>query len=159
MSAIEAAIFWAEGIDCARLEMGIYQPEADVFVPLDWLLRHPLRRILRDPLSQFFGKTPAQGALNPLKPASDGRHSLTETPFFFLGRDYTGGLGWVFLRPASTPGVSGRGAGWKKGKPQRPGGEKISPASELLEGRGGGKIKKGEGLFITSGRSGRSRTD
>ena len=58
MSAIEAEIL-AEGIDCARLEMGIYQPEADaLYRSIGYRKIPPFGDYLVDPLSQFFEKAP-----------------------------------------------------------------------------------------------------
>ena len=58
MSAIEAEIL-AEGIDCARLEMGIYQPEADaLYRSLGYRDIQPFGDYLVDPLSQFLEKAP-----------------------------------------------------------------------------------------------------
>ena len=56
MSAIEAEIL-AEGIDCARLEMGIRQPEADaLYRSLGYRDIQPFGDYLVDPLSQFLEK-------------------------------------------------------------------------------------------------------
>ena len=58
MSAIEAEIL-AEGIDCARLEMGIYQPEADaLYRSIGYRDIPPFGEYLVDPLSQFLEKAP-----------------------------------------------------------------------------------------------------
>jgi len=58
MSAIEAEIL-AEGIDCARLEMGIHQPEADaLYRSLGYRDIPPFGDYLVDPLSQFLEKAP-----------------------------------------------------------------------------------------------------
>lgn len=58
MSAIEAEIL-AEGIDCARLEMGIYQPEADaLYRSIGYDDTPPFGDYLVDPLSQFLEKAP-----------------------------------------------------------------------------------------------------
>ena len=58
MSAIEAEIL-AEGIDCARLEMGIYQPEADaLYRSIGYRNIPPFGEYLLDPLSQFLEKSP-----------------------------------------------------------------------------------------------------
>ena len=58
MSAIEAEIL-AEGIDRARLEMGIYQPEADaLYRSIGYCNIPPFGEYLVDPLSQFLGKSP-----------------------------------------------------------------------------------------------------
>lgn len=58
MNAIEAEIL-AEGIDCARLEMGIYQPEADaLYRSIGYRDIPPFGEYLVDPLSQFLEKTP-----------------------------------------------------------------------------------------------------
>ena len=58
MSAIEAEIL-AEGIDCARLEMGIYQPEADaLYRSIGYRNIPPFGEYLVDPLSQFLEKAP-----------------------------------------------------------------------------------------------------
>jgi len=58
MSAIEAEIL-AEGIDCARLEMGIYQPEADaLYRSLGYRDISPFGDYRVDPLSQFLEKCP-----------------------------------------------------------------------------------------------------
>jgi putative acetyltransferase len=58
MSAIEAEIL-AEGIDCARLEMGIFQPEADaLYRSIGYHNIPPFGEYLVDPLSQFFEKAP-----------------------------------------------------------------------------------------------------
>ena len=58
MSAIEAEIL-AEGIDCARLEMGICQPEADaLYRSLGYRDIQPFGDYLVDPLSQFLEKAP-----------------------------------------------------------------------------------------------------
>ena len=58
MSAIEAEVL-AEGIDCARLEMGIYQPEADaLYRSLGYRDIQPFGDYLVDPLSQFLEKAP-----------------------------------------------------------------------------------------------------
>ena len=61
MSAIEAEIL-AEGIDCARLEMGIYQPEADaLYRSIGYRNIPPFGEYLVDPLSQFLEKAPLRG--------------------------------------------------------------------------------------------------
>ena len=58
MSAIEAEIL-AEGIDCARLEMGIYQPQADaLYRSIGYRDIPPFGEYLVDPLSQFLEKAP-----------------------------------------------------------------------------------------------------
>ena len=58
MSAIEAEIL-AQGIDCARLEMGIYQPEADaLYRSIGYRDIPPFGEYLVDPLSQFLEKAP-----------------------------------------------------------------------------------------------------
>lgn len=58
MSAIEAEIL-AQGIDCARLEMGIYQPEADaLYRSIGYRDIPPFGDYLVDPLSQFLEKAP-----------------------------------------------------------------------------------------------------
>lgn len=58
MSAIEAEIL-AEGIGCARLEMGIYQPEADaLYRSLGYRDIQPFGEYVVDPLSQFLEKSP-----------------------------------------------------------------------------------------------------
>ena len=58
MSAIETEIL-TEGIDCARLEMGIYQPEADaLYRSLGYRNIRPFGDYLVDPLSQFLEKAP-----------------------------------------------------------------------------------------------------
>ncbi len=58
MSAIETEIL-AEGIDCARLEMGVYQPEADaLYRSLGYRAIQPFGEYLVDPLSQFLEKSP-----------------------------------------------------------------------------------------------------
>jgi len=58
MSAIEAVIV-AEGIDCARLEMGIYQPEADaLYRSIGYCDIPPFGEYRVDPLSQFLEKAP-----------------------------------------------------------------------------------------------------
>ena len=58
MSAIETEIM-TEGIDCARLEMGIYQPEADaLYRSLGYRDIQPFGEYLVDPLSQFLEKSP-----------------------------------------------------------------------------------------------------
>ena len=58
MSAIEAEIL-AEGIDCARLEMGIYQPEADaLYRSIGYRNIPPFGEYLVDPFSQFLEKAP-----------------------------------------------------------------------------------------------------
>ena len=58
MSAIEAEIL-VEGIDCARLEMGIYQPEADaLYRSIGYHDTPPFGDYLVDPLSQFLEKAP-----------------------------------------------------------------------------------------------------
>jgi putative acetyltransferase len=62
MSAIEAEIL-AEGIDCARLEMGIHQPEADaLYRSLGYRDIQPFGDYLVDPLSQFLEKAPLKVA-------------------------------------------------------------------------------------------------
>ena len=62
MSAIEAEVL-AEGIDCARLEMGIYQPEADaLYRSIGYRDIPPFGEYLVDPLSQFLEKAPLRGA-------------------------------------------------------------------------------------------------
>ena len=62
MSAIEAEIL-AEGIDCARLEMGIHQPEADaLYRSLGYREIQPFGDYLLDPLSQFLEKAPLNAA-------------------------------------------------------------------------------------------------
>jgi putative acetyltransferase len=56
MSAIEAGVV-AEGIDCARLEMGIYQPEAEaLYRSLGYRVIPPFGDYRVDPLSQFLEK-------------------------------------------------------------------------------------------------------
>ena len=61
MNAIEAEIL-AEGIDCARLEMGIYQPEADaLYRSIGYRDIPPFGDYLVDPLSQFLEKAPLRG--------------------------------------------------------------------------------------------------
>ena len=58
MSAIEAEIL-VEGIDCARLEMGIYQPEAEaLYRSIGYHDIPPFGDYLVDPLSQFLEKAP-----------------------------------------------------------------------------------------------------
>lgn len=58
MNAIEAEIL-AEGIDCARLEMGIYQPAADaLYRSIGYHDIPPFGEYLVDPLSQFLEKAP-----------------------------------------------------------------------------------------------------
>ena len=58
MSAIEARIL-AEGIDCARLKMGIYQPEADgLYRSRGYRDIQPFGEYMVDPLSQFLEKSP-----------------------------------------------------------------------------------------------------
>ena len=58
MSAIEAEIL-AQGIDCTRLEMGIYQPEADaLYRSIGYRDIPPFGDYLVDPLSQFLEKAP-----------------------------------------------------------------------------------------------------
>ena len=58
MIAIEAEIL-AEGIDCARLEMGVYQPEADaLYRSIGYRDISPFGDYLVDPLSQFLEKAP-----------------------------------------------------------------------------------------------------
>ena len=62
MGAIEAEIV-AEGIDCARLEMGIYQPEADaLYRSLGYRDIRPFGDYLEDPLSQFLEKLPLRAS-------------------------------------------------------------------------------------------------
>ena len=62
MSAIEVEIL-AEGIDCARLEMGIHQPEADaLYRSLGYRDIQPFGNYLLDPLSQFLEKAPLNAA-------------------------------------------------------------------------------------------------
>jgi putative acetyltransferase len=62
MSAIEAEIL-AEGIGCARLEMGIYQPEADaLYRSLGYRDIQPFGDYLLDPLSQFLEKAPLRAS-------------------------------------------------------------------------------------------------
>ena len=62
MSAIEAEIL-AEGIGCARLEMGIHQPEADaLYRSLGYREIQPFGDYLLDPLSQFLEKAPLNAA-------------------------------------------------------------------------------------------------
>ena len=57
MSAIETEIV-ADGIDCARLEMGIYQPEADaLYRSLGYRDIQPFGEYVVDPLSQFLEKS------------------------------------------------------------------------------------------------------
>jgi len=56
MAAIEAGVV-AEGIQCARLEMGIYQPEAEaLYQSLGYRVIPPFGDYLLDPLSQFLEK-------------------------------------------------------------------------------------------------------
>lgn len=56
MAAIEAGVL-AEGIHCARLEMGIYQPEAEaLYRSLGYCVIPPFGDYLLDPLSQFLEK-------------------------------------------------------------------------------------------------------
>ena len=58
MSAIEAEIL-AEDVDCARLEMGIYQPEADaLYRSIGYRNIPPFGDYQVDPLSQFLEKAP-----------------------------------------------------------------------------------------------------
>lgn len=58
MAAIESEIV-AQGISCARLEMGIYQPEADtLYRSLGYREIQPFGDYLLDPLSQFLEKAP-----------------------------------------------------------------------------------------------------
>ena len=58
MAAIERDIF-AQGIKCARLEMGIHQPEADaLYRSLGYRDIPPFGDYLLDPLSQFLEKQP-----------------------------------------------------------------------------------------------------
>ena len=58
MRAIERNIV-AEGIQCARLKMGIYQPKADsLYRSLAYREIFPFGDYLLDPLSQFLGKHP-----------------------------------------------------------------------------------------------------
>ena len=58
MAAIESEIV-AQGIFCARLEMGIYQPEADtLYRALGYREIQPFGDYLPDPLSQFLEKAP-----------------------------------------------------------------------------------------------------
>ena len=58
MAAIESDIV-AQGIQCARLEMGIYQPEADaLYRSLGYRDIPPCGDYLLDPLSQFLEKAP-----------------------------------------------------------------------------------------------------
>ena len=58
MSAIETEIL-AGGIDCARLEMGVYQPEADaLYRSLGYRDIQPFGEYMVDPLSQFLEKSP-----------------------------------------------------------------------------------------------------
>jgi len=60
MAAIEAGVV-AEGIHCARLEMGIYQPEAEaLYRSLGYCETPPFGDYLFDPLSQFLEKRLAQ---------------------------------------------------------------------------------------------------
>jgi putative acetyltransferase len=62
MSAIEAEIL-AQGIDCARLEMGIYQPEADaLYRSIGYRDIPPFGDYLVDPLSQFLEKAPLRAS-------------------------------------------------------------------------------------------------
>ena len=62
MSAIEAEIL-AEGIDCARLEMGIHQPEANaLYRSLGYRDIQPFGDYLADPHSQFLEKAPLKAA-------------------------------------------------------------------------------------------------
>jgi putative acetyltransferase len=56
MSAIEKGVL-AEGIDCARLEMGIFQPEAEaLYLSMGYRVIPPFGDYLVDPLSQFLEK-------------------------------------------------------------------------------------------------------
>ena len=58
MAAIEGDVV-AQGIQCARLEMGIYQPEADaLYRSLGYRDIPPFGDYLLDPLSQFLEKSP-----------------------------------------------------------------------------------------------------
>ena len=58
MAAIEGDIV-EQGIQCARLEMGIYQPEADaLYRSLGYRDIPPFGDYLLDPLSQFLEKSP-----------------------------------------------------------------------------------------------------
>ena len=58
MSAIKTEIL-AEGMDCARLEMGVYQPEADaLYRSLGYRNVKPFGEYFVDPLSQFLEKSP-----------------------------------------------------------------------------------------------------
>ena len=62
MNAIEAEII-AKGIDCARLEMGIHQPEADaLYRSLGYRDIQPFGDYMVDPLSQFLEKAPLKAA-------------------------------------------------------------------------------------------------
>ena len=56
MSAIEKGVL-AEGIDCARLEMGIFQPEAEaLYLSIGYRMIPPFGDYSHDPLSQFLEK-------------------------------------------------------------------------------------------------------
>jgi putative acetyltransferase len=58
MVEIESGIL-EQGIDCARLEMGIYQPEADaLYRSMGYREITPFGDYLLDPLSQFLEKSP-----------------------------------------------------------------------------------------------------
>jgi putative acetyltransferase len=58
MAEIESGIL-EQGIDCARLEMGIYQPEANaLYRSLGYREISPFGDYLLDPLSQFLEKSP-----------------------------------------------------------------------------------------------------
>ena len=58
MAAVECEII-AQGIQCARLEMGIYQPEADaLYRSLGYRDIPPFGDYSLDPLSQFLEKRP-----------------------------------------------------------------------------------------------------
>ena len=58
MAEIESGIL-EKGVNCARLEMGIYQPEADAFYrSLGYREITPFGDYLLDPLSQFLEKSP-----------------------------------------------------------------------------------------------------
>ena len=56
MSAIENGVL-AEGINCARLEMGVFQPEAEaLYLSMGYRVIPPFGDYLVDPLSQFLEK-------------------------------------------------------------------------------------------------------
>ena len=78
MAAIEAGVL-AEGIYCARLEMGIYQPEAEaLYRSLGYCVIPPFGDYLLDPLSQFLEKKLTKNEGRPTGKRGYERRFLSE---------------------------------------------------------------------------------